>query len=128
MGNLLKKTIAAGSLTRSWTYTYNGAGQALTATDPNGNVTTCTYDGDGRLATVTDALGHVSQIHRLRPERAADELYRPERPRHQARRTIFAARSTSRNVGGEITTNAYDRAGPVTQDDAAGRLVSDLYP
>jgi len=43
-GNLLKKTVAAGALTRSWGYTYNAAGEVLTATDPLGHVTAYAYD------------------------------------------------------------------------------------
>ena len=59
-GNLQKKTVAAGSLTRSWAYTYNAAGQVLTMTDPLGHVTAYTYDATGDVATVKDALGHVT--------------------------------------------------------------------
>jgi RHS repeat-associated protein len=36
------------------------AGQALTTTDANANVSQMTYDGTGNLASRTDALGHVT--------------------------------------------------------------------
>ncbi len=45
---------------RASAYTYDGAGQLLTATDPRGNVTRYAYDAKGNLASV-DALDHVLQ-------------------------------------------------------------------
>ena len=135
MGNLLKKTVAAGSLTRSWTYSYNGAGQALTATDPNGNVTTRTYAAKGRLATVIDALGHVSKFTGYdlngRPTSFTD-------PNGLLTKLEYNFRSevAMRDVGGEITKNAFDHAGQLTkttrpdgsfltfQHDAAHRLTA----
>jgi len=59
-GTLLQKTVTAGALTRTWTYTYNLAGQTKTVTDPNGNVTSFSYDASGGLASVTNALGQVT--------------------------------------------------------------------
>lgn len=64
-GNVHTST-AADSLptaypSRTWTYTYNGTGEPLTAQDPRGNTTTMTYSS-GNLSTVTDALGHVSNF------------------------------------------------------------------
>ena len=61
-GNLLTKTITAGTATRTFTYTYNASGQVLTATDPRGNVTSYAYDAKGDLTSITDALGHVTSI------------------------------------------------------------------
>jgi YD repeat-containing protein len=64
-GNLLNKTIAAGALKRTWTYTYNAQGQPLTINGPRtdvNDVTTFSYDAKGDLATITDALGHVTKI------------------------------------------------------------------
>ena len=109
-GNLLKKTVAAGSLSRSWAYSYNGAGQVLTATDPNGHVTTSTYEANGRLATVTDALGHVSRFTGYdadgRPTRFADPNGLLTKLAYN-----FRAEVTMRDIGGEITRNAYDPVG-----------------
>jgi len=47
---------------RTWEYTYNAAGQQLTATGPRkafGDTTTYTYDERGNIATMTNAIGHV---------------------------------------------------------------------
>ncbi len=77
LGNLLQRSIAApkndgtsATITRAWNWTYAPRGRALTAADPNGNVTTTTYypDNDpdigkrGNVATVTNAAGHVTAI------------------------------------------------------------------
>ncbi|MFO1284087.1 MAG: DUF6531 domain-containing protein, partial [Burkholderiales bacterium] len=75
-GNLIQKSITApkndGSgttITRTWSWTYATYGRVLTATDPNGRVTTTTYHADndpdigkrGQVATVTNPVGHVTQ-------------------------------------------------------------------
>ncbi len=75
-GNLTQKSIAApkndGSgttITRTWSWTYGTLGRVLTATDPNGKVTTTTWHSDsdpdlgkrGQVATLTNPLGHVTQ-------------------------------------------------------------------
>jgi YD repeat-containing protein len=109
-GNLLQKTITAGSLTRSWSYTYNAAGQAVTATDPRGDVTRYTYDNTGDLASITDALGHVTSFTSYdadgRPLSYTD-------PNGLVTKFTYNFRGevTSRNAGGEVTTYSYDPAG-----------------
>ena len=65
-GSRLRSTGTA----RVWQYTYDGYGQVLTATDPNGKVTTTVYyaatDPDlgkrGNVQTITNPLGHVTTI------------------------------------------------------------------
>ncbi len=55
---------------RTWRYTYTTYGRVLTATDPNGKVTTTAYHSDtdpdlgkrGNVASVTNAANHVSSI------------------------------------------------------------------
>jgi YD repeat-containing protein len=59
-GNLLTRTVTAPGTASTWSYTYNSAGQALTATDPVGHVTTYAYDALGDLAKITNALGQVT--------------------------------------------------------------------
>ena len=133
-GNLLKKTVAAGSLTRSWAYTYNAAGQVLTMTDPLGHVTAYTYDATGDVATVKDALGHVTTFTGYdldgRPTSFTDPNGLVAKLTYN-----FRGEPTSRTVGGEVTTYAYDLAGQLRKTtrpdgsyllyayDAAHRLV-----
>ena len=59
-GNLLTTTITSPNITSTHSYTYNGAGQVLTATDPRGNVTSYAYDTHGNLSSVTNALGQTT--------------------------------------------------------------------
>ncbi len=41
----------------TWQYTYDMAGNKLTASDPDAGLTTMTYDNGDRLVTTTDARG-----------------------------------------------------------------------
>lgn len=70
-GNVLTKTVldTATSASRTWTYTYNSFGQALTANGPRTDVSdvttytyyTCTTGYEcGQLHTATNALSHVT--------------------------------------------------------------------
>jgi RHS repeat-associated protein len=70
-GNLLQKSVTAGSRVRRWAYTYNAFGQPLTADGPRtdvGDVTAFAYYGAddpcagcrGNVRTITNALGHAT--------------------------------------------------------------------
>jgi RHS repeat-associated protein len=109
-GNLLQKTITAGSLTRSWTYTYNGSGQVLTATDPLGHVTAYTYDSTGDITTITDPLGHVTAFTSYDSNGRPLSFTDPN-GLVTALTYNFRGQVTSRNAGGEVTTYTYDPAG-----------------
>lgn len=64
-GNLLKRNITAGTNSRSWTFTYNAAGQVLAVDGPRtdlNDISQFVYDNLGNLSSVTDALGHVTQF------------------------------------------------------------------
>jgi RHS repeat-associated protein len=120
-GDLLKKTITAGALARSWTYTYNADGQALTATDPLGHVTTYTYDATGDIATIKDPLGHVTTFTGYdldgRPTGFTDPNGLTTKLAYN-----FRGEVTSRTVGSEVTTYSYDLAGQlkkITLPDAS---------
>jgi RHS repeat-associated protein len=109
-GNLLRKTVTANGLARIWSYTYNAAGQVLTATDPDGNVTCTTYDAKGDVATMTDALGHVT---RFTSYDGAGRLLGMTDPNGLV--TTFTydprGRMLTRDAGGETTSFTYDAAG-----------------
>jgi RHS repeat-associated protein len=109
-GNLLQKTITAGSLKRSWAYTYNANGQVLTATDPLGHVTSYTYDTAGDVTSIKDALGHVTA---LTGYDADGRLLSMTDPNGLVTTLTYNFRGevTSRNIGGEVTSYAYDPAG-----------------
>jgi RHS repeat-associated protein len=70
-GNVLTRTVldTTTSESRTWTYTYNGVGQVLTADGPRtdaADITTYTYYGCttgyqcGQIETITNALGQVT--------------------------------------------------------------------
>ncbi len=56
-GNALTATDRAGKTT---TYTYNPLGQVLTAANPAGGVTTLVYNADATLATAKDPAGNLT--------------------------------------------------------------------
>lgn len=123
-GNLLQKTLASGTQSRTWTYTYNSLGQVLTADGPRtdvADVTTYSYDNQGNLATVTNALGHVTRLT------AHDAHGRPltlQDPNGLVTQVAYDSRGRliSRTVGGEVTAYQYDGVGQlikVTLPDAS---------
>lgn len=87
------------------TYTLNGAGQRLSATDPNGNRTAYYYDGEGRLRYTVNAEGELT-------ERSYDSFGR------LSQTTAYATRIPAGSlVGGVIT--APGSAGVAAQIQAA---------
>ena len=130
-GNLIQKSITApkndGSgttIARAWNWTYTTYGRVLTATDPNGRVTTTTYhpDGDpdmgkrGQVASVTNPLGHVTQYTAYD---AAGRLTSMTDPNGVVTAMTYDVRGrlTSRTTAGEVTTYTYDAAGQLTDVD-----------
>jgi YD repeat-containing protein len=118
-GNLLQRTVtdSATNQSRTWNYTYNDAGQVLTADGPRTDVTDITsyaYDSQGNLASVTNALGQATQIT------AYDAHGRPLSVTDANGLTTTLAydtrgRLTSLSVGTETTTYQYDAVGQLTQ-------------
>lgn len=126
-GNLLQKTIAANSLSRNWTYTYNTVGQVLTATGPLGDVTGYSYDAQGNLSTITNAMGHVTTLSNYD---ANGHVGRVVAPNGLVTTMTYSPRGwlLSRDVGGEVTTFTYDQVGQMTSVRAPnGALVSYTY-
>ena len=67
-GRLLAQVMPRGNViggtpaTYTWTYTYDGIGNRLTATDPlTQTATVSQYDADGNLTSLTDPNGHLTQ-------------------------------------------------------------------
>lgn len=99
------------------TWTYNGYGQTLTATDPLGHTTTYTYYGDttadhtlGDLASVRNPAGHLTTYPRYDRNGRLLEM-------HDANGLVttysYSPRGwlTSRQVGSELTGYSYDAVG-----------------
>src|SRR5262249_7020804 len=112
-GNLLQKTLTAGSLSRTWLYTYNANGQVTSVDGPRTDVADVThfaYDSKGNLISVTDALGHVTKITAYdvhgRPLTIVDPNGLTTTLKYDLR-----GRLLSRQVGTELTTYRYDKAG-----------------
>lgn len=106
-GNTLAKTITAPNLTSTWSYTYNGIGEALTATDPRGNVTTYAYDAQGNLTSVTNALGQTTRFTSYDANGRPLSIQDP----NGAVTTLtynFWGDVTSKTTGSRVTTYTYD--------------------
>src|SRR5262249_38077473 len=103
---------------RTWSYTYNANGSVLTMDGPRtdvADITTYTYyantDPDlgkrGNVATIANALGHVTSITAYnahgQPTTIVDANGLTTTLAYDARQRL-----TSRSVGGETTTYAYD--------------------
>lgn len=61
-GNMVRKTVTAGTLVRVWQRSYNANGQLLQQTGPKGETRSYRYDGLGRLSGITDELGKTLAI------------------------------------------------------------------
>jgi YD repeat-containing protein len=102
---------------RVWRYTYNSNGQVVTVDGPRTDVTditTLTYDTQGNLTTITNALRHVTRIT------AYDVHGKPltmKDPNGLVTTLTYDTRQrlTSRTVGTETTTYAYDGVGQLTK-------------
>lgn len=115
VGNLTSVTLTGSAVSSTNSFTYNAAGQVLTATDPLGHVTRFSYDTSGNLTSTTNALGQVSQFTSYdangRPLTAVD-------PNGTATSFTYNFRGqiTSITLGqSRVTTLTYDLAGLLTQ-------------
>lgn len=124
-GNVLSKSITdtASGATRTWTYTYTGAGDntlpALlkTADGPRSDVadvTTYDYYANGDLKTVTNALGQATQITSYDPNGRPLTLVDPN---GLSTTLSYTPRGwlASRTVGSETTGYDYDGVGQLTR-------------
>lgn len=111
-GNLLQKTVTAGSQTKTWTMTYNTNGQLLSIDGPRNDandVTSFTYDSKGNISTISDALGHVTTISSYNEDGQPLSLKNPN-----GLVTTFQynprGKLISSTVGTEVTRYSYDAA------------------
>ena len=108
-GNVLSEVDPVSGHEEEWTY--NSAGQVLTATDGNGHTTTNTYDSLGRLETVTDANDHTTTYSY---DYAGNVATVTDPNGHTVTYTYDAMDrllTTTEPSGGGTTTNTYDAAG-----------------
>ena len=128
---------------RTWNYTYTTYGRVLTATDPNGKVTTTTYYSDddpdmgrrGNVATVTNAANHVTRFTAYNLHGQPTQIVDPNGLVTDLTYDL-RLRLTSRKAGNELTTFSYeptgllkkvtlpDQASVTYTYDAAHRLVA----
>jgi YD repeat-containing protein len=148
-GNVHTSTVTDTTVTpnvsRTWTYTYNGTGEMLTAQDPRSNTTTMTYSS-GNLATVVDALNHTTNFTSYDADGRLKGLTDPNGlptaftyDLHGNRLTQSVG-STATSGGTQITTLVRDAAENITQvtkpdgsaltytRDAANRVTESLDP
>ncbi|HKB61111.1 MAG TPA: hypothetical protein VKC56_13825, partial [Gallionellaceae bacterium] len=128
--NLLAKTIqptsdatggqgfsaTAAGTPRTWSYTYNSAGQILTVDGPRtdvNDITTYDYDAQGNLISVKNALGQVTSLSGYDANGRVGTITDPN---GLAISLSYDARGrlTSRDAGGETTSYTYDGAGNLT--------------
>jgi RHS repeat-associated protein len=112
-GNLLTRTLTSTGLTSRWSYTYNSAGQVLTATDPRGEVTTYAYDAKGDLVRATNAKHQGTQFTSFDPDGRPLTILDP----NGLLTTLtynFRGEVTSRIEAQWVTTYAYDPVGQLT--------------
>jgi RHS repeat-associated protein len=105
-GNLLSSTLTAPTLTSTRSFTYNGSGQVVTATDPRGNVTTYAYDARGNTTSVTNALGQATLFT------SYDANGRP---------------LSTQDPNGVVTTLTYNFRGQITSKTTLTRLTTYAY-
>lgn len=108
-------TTVSPNVSRTWTYTYNGFGQVLTAQGPRTDVNstktytyyTCTSGAQcGQVQTVTDELGHVTTFNTYN---AYGQPLTITDANGVLTTLIYDARQrlTSRTIGGETTSFTY---------------------
>jgi RHS repeat-associated protein len=131
-GNVLSTVADSGSaphLNAKSSFTYNGFGQVLTATDPLQTVTQLGYDGHGNPTSVTRDVGsnRLNQLTTMAYSALGDVISLTDPNGHVTTSTYDAARHLSTQTApgssaapsGVVTANSYDRDGRLLQTQQA---------
>jgi YD repeat-containing protein len=122
-GNLLSKSVndPVANTSRSWTYTYNTAGQVLTADGPRTDVsdlTSYTYDVQGNLASVTNALSQTTTLGGYdangRPGTITDANGLVTSLNYDVRGRLTSRTAGAGTADAETTSYSYDGVGQLT--------------
>jgi YD repeat-containing protein len=99
---------------RVWSYTYNDAGQLLTATDPNKGTMSYSYDTQGNLVSVKNAAGHITTLSDYDANGRVGKIVSPN---NLVTTLAYSPRGwlLSRTVGNQTTSYQYDAVGQVTK-------------
>ena len=123
-GNVLTATDRAAKMTA---YTYNALGQVLTETNPAGGVTTLTYNADGTLAAVKDPSSTVTTFSYDKLKRLAKIQFADNTSRSFTRDALDQILSVI-DERGKVTTLAYDANNNLQSvTDALARMASVSY-
>lgn len=129
-GNLLTRTITAGSMSRIWTYTYDTYGRRLTADGPRtdvNDVTTYVYYADndscvgcrGQLHTITDAASHVTTYNQYDNDSRVTQITDPNgvvtTMTYDPRGWLLTRTDAYGTAQAETTMVTYDNVGQVTK-------------
>jgi RHS repeat-associated protein len=123
-GNLLSITEPEGAVTR---FTHDSIGNVLTRTDPGGKVFAFTYDDAGRMTSAVDPLGHKTELfhdavgNRTRVIDAEEKTTDFEYDAHNRLVKVIDA-------AGGTTLYTYDAAGMlIRRTDAEGKILDYEY-
>ena len=130
-GNLLSAVADAGAghFNARTSFTHNGVGQVLTATDPLGTVTQYAYDGFGNPVLITRDYGRLNQLTTMGYDGFGDITSVTDPNGHvttstwdaDRRLTGIVSRLTGSAVGALTTAFAYDPDGRLLQTQQSAR-------
>lgn len=103
---------------RTWSYTYNNAGQLLTAADPLNNTTSYVYDSQGNLTSVTNAAGQITTLANYDANGRVGRITDPNGVVTDLNYTVrgwLSSKTVTAQGIAETTSYDYDGVGNMTQ-------------